>query len=151
MLRPKRGIRSLPVATATFGMFFPFEESHFRSENGQSNQRFVASKGKTLRFSAFESLVTGSTEKSNNWPTCCVQCPCPGAIDWALPAGPKQKTAPERGCSREPLGSELERGRARTGSSSFPPQVNLNHRAIPNRPARLLFDDCLCRRDGKKA
>ena len=35
------------------------------------------------------------------------------------------KTASERGCSRKLLVSELERGRARTGSSSFPPQVDL--------------------------
>ena len=34
------------------------------------------------------------------------------------------KTASERGCSRKLLVSELERGRARTGSSSFPPQVD---------------------------
>ena len=35
------------------------------------------------------------------------------------------KTASERGCSRKLLVAELERGRARTGSSSFPPQVDL--------------------------
>jgi hypothetical protein len=37
----------------------------------------------------------------------------------------KTKTASERGSSRKPRGSELERGAVRTGSSSVPPQVDL--------------------------